>query len=57
MGLTSIIREAQQRLIESGTVLTPDSAEAVFAGDPEIDRIRALAAGCPLDTHPEFTPN
>ena len=56
-GLTGVICEAQARLRASGTVLTPESAEAVFAGDPEIERIRVLAAGCPLDTHPDFTPN
>ena len=56
-GLIGVICEAQQRLRLSGTVLTPESAEAVFAGDPEIEKIRALASGCPLDVHPDFTPN
>ena len=37
--------------------MKPQTAEAVFAGDPEIDRIRAQAAGGPLDTHPDFKPN
>ena len=56
IGLTNVICAARQRLRESGTVLTPETAEAVFAGNPEIE-IRVLAAGCPLDVHSEFTPN
>ena len=53
-GLTAVICDARQHLRASGTVLTPESAEAVFANDPEINRIRELAAGCPLQTHADF---
>ena len=35
-GLTGVMCEAQTRLRASGTVLTPESVETVFAGDPEI---------------------
>ena len=56
-GLTQVICDAQLRLREAGTVLTPEAAETVFAGDPELERIRALAEGCPIDTHPDFVPN
>ena len=37
--------------------MTPEAEKAVFAGDPEIERIRVLAAECPLDTDRDFTPN
>ena len=53
-GLTAVICDAQQHLRACGTVLAPESAEAVFAGDPEIDRICELATGCPLQIYADF---
>ena len=56
-GIESVVRSAQAKLVDAGVVLTPDAVERVFSSDPEIDRLRMLAQGCPIDTHPDFQPN
>ena len=56
-GLLAVVASAQSKLVDAGVVLTPAAVDTVFANDPEVERLRQLAAGCPIDTHPNFIPN
>ena len=57
IGLTATIAGAVDKLIASHKVLTPEAVDRMFRDDPEYERLRELANGCPVPKPPGFVPN
>ena len=57
VGLTTTLSKALDKLRDDHTVLTPVAVERMFRDDPEYERLRDLARGCPVPKPPGFKPN